>query len=613
MNKDYSNKESNKVNNHDICNSCFFQSNSCYCPNKHYISNYKTIEQVLNNIEIRNHITNYLTNYQRKSSIDQLSEDIAFEIITNCFEYYFIKLELNLFDFEIKYGLFEIVSFIKFSIENNQFFNIQSKSLISSIISIDHKKHYKYPNIIKQLKNNDKEYQYNTNIDEMFNQESSKMLKFIEGLNVDQSFKKYLLKEDFIQSKRKLIIYTMKFNLLNNLINNDKNVILISCDTGTGKTTQLVQYLNNFKTLITNSNNHKPIFCSQPRKISVIKGSERVFEENKSLKVERLLFEENSNHYINGDICFLTEYSLLKLLIQDPLFSIGNILFLDEAHERTIIVDMILLILKTHTLIKRKDFKLIITSATINFSKFIDYFKSFDPITFELSFFKNTQIVYEYKEGVDYNNYIDKTIETIKLKVIEIYQLYHNTINDRRIYNSILVFLPSADEINYIDKEIKYIFSDYINSGELSLFKLFGSMEYSQQTHILNFEGNKGVNIKIILSTNVSETSLTIKHLDYVIDSGYHKIRRYNYKTKSFDDKIESISQDSAIQRAGRTGRIKQGTCIRIYSPRQFNDFNKYRDPEIKRTNISFIILKIIFYGIKQLDNIDLIDQPSDS
>ena len=121
----------------------------------------------------------------------------------------------------------------------------------------------------------------------------------------------------------------------------------------------------------------------------------------------------------------------------------------------------------------------------------------------------------------------------------------------------------------------------------------------------------KEFSVKVILSTKVAETSLTITNNDIVIDSGFHKTSKYNYLTKMKEEIVEMISKDSAIQRSGRTGRIKNGTCYRVYTESQFEKMNDYRTPEINLINFSHMLLKLIYFGIHDIVHIELIDQPS--
>lgn len=126
-------------------------------------------------------------------------------------------------------------------------------------------------------------------------------------------------------------------------------------------------------------------------------------------------------------------------------------------------------------------------------------------------------------------------------------------------------------------------------------------------------EYSKPLSVKVILSTKVAETSLTITNNNIVIDSGFHKICRYNYFTKMKEEVIELISRDAAIQRSGRTGRIKQGVCYRVYTEEQFLNMKEYRSPEIKLINFSHMLLKLLYFGIQDITRIQLIEQPSNS
>ena len=420
-----------------------------------------------------------------------------------------------------------------------------------------------------------------------------------------------------------LPIYKCKNEIINAINNKNIKVIIIMGETGCGKTTQVPKILyENF------SLENKMICITQPRRIAAISISERVSEEMNS-KIGDIVgysvrFKEKISK--NTKIKFLTDGMLVRECILDKNLSKYKYIILDEIHERSIHTDILMMICKDLiTNKKRKDLKLIIMSATLNPKKYMDYFntnillkiegRKFPVKVYNISEKENESniSINNIKENDYYdliNNYIDKCLNCI-LQIL----LSENEENKN---GDILVFLPGQEDIENLQdlllskkEEIKNKFPE--KKIEFRILPLFGSLPSNQQMKIfLPLKNKSGKNIrKIILSTNIAETSLTIKNIKFIVDSGFFKIRKF-YPTLNIDIlKILPISKNSALQRAGRTGRESSGNCYRLYTQKQYNNFSENNEPEIKRINLRNISLQLFSIGYNDFNKIDFIDKPS--
>lgn len=495
--------------------------------------------------------------------------------------------------------------------------------------------------IAKQLTLNDKEQQIikeqSKEKQTIFETEYKRHLKYFTDnnhlFNEQELIALKILNDN--QFKAKLPIYCFKSKIIDKI--QQSKVTLIVSETGSGKTTQIIQYclqLNNNN----NKNNNFSIFCSQPRKISCISVSQRVqLEINNQALFSVEAFNQIQNEIIcgNSQLNFISEAVLLDELIKDPYLKNISILILDEAHERSLNLDIILFLLKFYTL-KRDNFKLIITSATIDFQQLEHYFCEFNQSTIFCTEIANKiRMEYWNTNTITVYNYLSTTLQFSQLLLESLikemfYQDLLSEENEEKINlnreidytqtQTILIFLPEVRSIRSLKLYLQSYFEYYVNKGYLYIFELFGSLSYEEQYNIVNFSGNNNNNnnndinmnkfIKVIISTNVAETSITIKNCNFVIDSGLHKSRKYNYNTRMLEDKIEFISKDSANQRAGRVGRISVGVCYRLYSQQIYEQMDDFRISEINRVNICYMVLKLIYFGIKNVLEVQLIEQP---
>ena len=390
---------------------------------------------------------------------------------------------------------------------------------------------------------------------------------------------------------------------------NSKIITFISSPTGSGKSTQIPQYI--FK----NNPKLKIIVC-EPRKIACESICNYIMRENKNIKIQCndiFFYFEN-----NFEILFITENQLLNILNQDPILNNCDILLIDEVHERTMKLDLILFYMKYLTLNKnniKKGFKLILVSATFNINYIKDYFNEFIEdnnigIVTSTCNFKNYEIFYWNLKNnffLKNDNFDYNYIKNLLYKISQVIKYDINSSEKKYSTNrTILVFLPDYKSISIVKNQLENDFS-HINIHEFTALRTFKGQS-SLLSNLQELIDKKQNAINIILSTTLAETCLTFPNCDVVIDTGIKKTNKYNYYTNVNEENIDFISKDTAIQRAGRCGRGKiKGKCYRLYSSEQYEKFKEYRSAEVEYNNFDLIILKM-FDGVFDinliLDNI---------
>jgi len=370
---------------------------------------------------------------------------------------------------------------------------------------------------------------------------------------------------------------------------NEHQVIIIAGETGSGKTTQIPKIC-----LAMGRGIYGQIGHTQPRRLAARSVAARIAEElNVPLGKQvgyQVRFDDRSD--VNGYVKLMTDGILLNELHHDPLLKKYDTLIIDEAHERSLNIDFILGIL--HQLLrKRPDLKVIITSATIDPERFSRHFN--DAPVIEVS-------------GRTY------PVETLYMPLSDVDDDSNALLLEEGVSQAaelliaqgpgdILVFLPGEQDIRHI--------ADYLRrhlQQTVEVLPLYSRLAQSDQMKI--FSPSKNKNPRIILSTNVAETSLTVPGIHYVIDSGKARISRYSVRSKIQRLPIENISQASANQRQGRCGRIANGICVRLYSEDDFNTRSEFTDPEIKRTNLASVILQMSMLELGSVEDFDFLEPP---
>ena len=366
----------------------------------------------------------------------------------------------------------------------------------------------------------------------------------------------------------------------------NNQIVVVAGETGSGKTTQLPKMC-----LLAGLGETGLIACTQPRRIAARSMAERVSEELGTKLGEQVGYHVrfDDKYSADGWIKFMTDGILLAETQNDKFLNGYDCIIIDEAHERSLNIDFLLGYLK-QLATKRKDLKIIITSATIDTAKFSKHFDDAPIINVEGRSFP---VELEYRPLDEENDDLNLGIYSA---VTEIYANAHE--------GDILVFLSGEKEI--LDAQ-EYLTRKHLRSTEI--LPLYARLTAAQQMRVFH----PGSQRRIILTTNVAETSLTVPRIHYVIDSGSARVSRYSPRSKIQGLLIEGISQAAANQRKGRCGRIADGVCYRLYSEDDFNLRDEHTDPEILRTSLASVILRAAALGFGSIDEFPFVDPPNSS
>lgn len=374
-------------------------------------------------------------------------------------------------------------------------------------------------------------------------------------------------------------------------------VVIVVGETGSGKTTQLPQYLYESGYSKGKDGEKLKIGCTQPRRVAAISVASRVAEEMGVTIGDEvgysIRFEDKSSK--KTIIKYLTDGMLLREFLYDPELSSFGAVMIDEAHERTMSTEIILSLLKDIAK-ARKDLKIVIASATLNAKKFSDFFDG-API-FNIPGRRFPVDIY-YTQSPE-ANYIQAALTTI-------FQI-HTT---QELPGDILVFLTGQDEIETMQESLEEAtFKLGTLIKPMIICPVYANLPNELQKKI--FEPTPPGSRKVILATNIAETSITIDGVSFVIDPGYVKENVFNPVTGMESLVVVPCSQASANQRAGRAGRLGPGKCFRLYTKWSFhNEIQKNPTPEILRVNLVSVVLLLLSLGITDLINFDFIDPPS--
>ncbi|MCL2067653.1 MAG: ATP-dependent RNA helicase [Treponema sp.] len=381
-----------------------------------------------------------------------------------------------------------------------------------------------------------------------------------------------------------LPVYKNHKLILSALENNQ--VVVVVSPTGSGKTTQLPVILYE-----AGYSQRGIIGVTQPRRIAAVSVSEFIARQCGTSIPEligyKMRFEDRTNHQTK--IKIMTDGILLQEMKLDPWLSKYGLIIVDEAHERSLNIDFILGLLK-RVLESRRDFKVIISSATINAEVFSEYFSECPIIKIDAQRFPVT-LIYDPSEN-DPEALLAK-IEAITARFI----------NEKR-EGDILIFLPGEKMIKDCIKRLA--FSSFGNS--LHLLPLYGRLGKEEQERVF-INAPKG-KTKVIISTNIAETSVTIDGITAVIDSGLSKLNWYNPRTFTSSLVESPVSKASANQRKGRAGRTREGVCYRLYTRGDFENRPLFTTEEIFRTDLSEVILRMADLGITNFEDFDFIAAP---
>ncbi len=377
------------------------------------------------------------------------------------------------------------------------------------------------------------------------------------------------------------------------------DVVILAGETGSGKTTQIPKMC-----LAAGRGVQGRIACTQPRRVAALSVSRRVAEE---LGVTwgrevgcKIRFNDQTTKATT--IKFLTDGMLLAEVQGDPMLREYDTVIIDEAHERSLNIDFLLGHLRTLRY-KRPELKIIITSATIDTEMFSQAFDGAPVVQVSGRTFP-VEVIYAPLDGLGSDaaegdereskaealHYIDGAVEAVERIVRESHT------------GDILVFLPSERDIREV--------GDLLDGRRLrgcELVPLFGRLSNAEQQRVFAPTQAR----KIIVATNIAETSLTIPGIRFVVDTGLARLSRYSPTARTRRLPIEPVSQSSADQRKGRSGRVADGVCVRLYSEKDFLERPKFTQPEIQRANLADVILRMKAFGLGDIERFPFINMPA--
>ena len=393
--------------------------------------------------------------------------------------------------------------------------------------------------------------------------------------------------------KRKLLPVWSSKNKILDLVEKNR-IVIIQGETGSGKTTQIPQFL-------LESGYYGGIVCTQPRRVAAMSIAKRVSQEMEVELGKQVGYTVRFDDKTSNDtlIKYATDGLLLKEATTDHELKKYQIIIIDEAHERTLATDILFGFLK-ELMEKRKELKLIIMSATFDIEKFQNYFDA------PLAIIKGRT----YPVEINYlKNPTDDYVECAIKKVIQIHK--------EEKPGDILLFLTGEEEIESACQQIREGIEELGDDvGYANVVPIYSTLPPYLQEKI--FEPPPGPNIKgikgrkIVVATNIAESSITIDGIVYVVDPGFTKQKVFNPRGKMESLLINIISKENADQRAGRAGRTKPGKCFRLYTKESYEkELKKSSIPEILRSNITSVVLNLLKLGIQDLVHFDFIDPPA--
>uniref|UniRef100_A0A1Y1LTH7 RNA helicase n=2 Tax=Photinus pyralis TaxID=7054 RepID=A0A1Y1LTH7_PHOPY len=416
------------------------------------------------------------------------------------------------------------------------------------------------------------------------------------ALNINVNSNNFVSKNKLsIQEQRRKLPIFEKRNKLLELIRRHNTLIILG-ETGSGKTTQIPQYINSARL----QNNGK-IAITQPRRVAAISVAMRVAQEiGDSGGVGETVgytvrFEDVTSP--RTKIKYLTDGMLLREAMVDNLLMEYTFVILDEAHERTIHTDVLFGIVKqaqkARAEKKLRPLKILIMSATMDVDHFSEYFNNCQAVYLE----GRTYPVNVYYTLTSHEDYQTACVATF-------FKIHRQAPWD----HDVLIFLTGQEEIEAVAQQIRILSRDPDVSGpSVKVCPLYASQPTTQQITV--FQPAPENTRKVVIATNVAETSITISGIRFVIDGGMVKARTYHPATGLDMLKVQRISQEQSWQRTGRAGREAEGYCYRIYTRAQYELLQKSTIPEIQRANLSTVVIQLLALGIHAA-NFDFMDKP---
>ena len=382
----------------------------------------------------------------------------------------------------------------------------------------------------------------------------------------------------------------------------DHQVIIVCGETGSGKTTQLPKIalaLGRGRLNAAAGQRGKWIGHTQPRRIAASSVAKRIAEELKTPLGDVVGYKIRFQDRLSKDasVKLMTDGILLAETQNDPLLEAYDTLIIDEAHERSLNIDFLLGYLR-QILPRRPDLKVVVTSATIDADRFAQHFASSKGPAPVIMVSGRTFPVemrwrpFEETREHDLNDAISEAVDELWTG---------NAAGD------ILVFLPGEREIREAADHLRKHMSHSAVTRGAEVLPLFSRLSQADQERVFDTHSGR----RIVLATNVAETSLTVPGIRYVIDVGTARVKRYSLRSKVEQLMVEPISQAAANQRAGRCGRVANGICIRLYEEKDFNGRPRFTDPEILRSSLAGVILRMKSLHLGVVDDFPFIEAPS--
>lgn len=400
--------------------------------------------------------------------------------------------------------------------------------------------------------------------------------------------------------RKRLPIFNYRNHILY-LLENHRTLIIVG-ETGSGKSTQIPQYI--IESGWVDSQMKQRIAITEPRRVAAVSLASRVAEERLSVLGEdvgyAIRFDECLNHETTV-IKFITDGVLLREIMTDPLLNQYSVILVDEAHERSLNTDLCLGLLKKIQK-QRPNLRLIISSATIDADKFHDFFNSKENGSNTcaiLSVEGRNHPVDVYYTVDPVPDYVTATVETI-MKI-------HVSSN----HGDVLAFLTGRDEVDKaVTMTVERARAAAANGMKkyLKVMPMYSTLPIHEQIKI--FEKTSKIARKVVIATNIAETSITIEGVVYIIDCGFVKLKGYNPQTGIESLLVCPISKSSAEQRAGRAGRCRLGRAYRLYREEDFEHLDDITVPEMKRSSLAPVVLQLKNLGVENIARFDFMSPP---
>ncbi len=366
------------------------------------------------------------------------------------------------------------------------------------------------------------------------------------------------------------------------------NVVIVAGETGSGKTTQLPKLLLERGLGVSGMIGH-----TQPRRIAARSVAQRIAQETATTLGREIGYAVRFTDRVGEDtlVKVMTDGLLLAEVRNDRFLEQYDAIIVDEAHERSLNIDFLLGYLK-RLLERRKDLKVIVTSATIDVERFAEFFGGAPTVKVGG---RTYPVTVHYEEAGATPDALERIVE-----IVDEIDSYKTSATAHA--RDILVFFSGERDILEASRELRRHFAN-----RLDILPLYARLSTREQQKIF---ATSSARRRVVLATNVAETSLTVPNIGFVIDPGFARVNRYSYRSKLQRLPIEPISQASAEQRKGRCGRIAPGVCFRLYSEQDFQSRPPFTDPEIRRVNLAGVLLQMLSLRLGRIETFAFLDPP---